>query len=149
MILLVTFNMAFTVFLVDILLLFRSSHLLPPSSDNDANANLWYLRRINWCPTLSHHQRFFFHHLIPLFFCCFLSCVFPCCICTGNRCGDSMCNKVLKCILIKQILRYSGVSCRYLFGSSKYYHWNYLTCLLLHLTMMPMPLVVPQKDKLV
>ena len=68
MILLVTFNMAFTVILADLLLLFRSSHLLPPSSDNDANANLWYLRRINWCPNLSHHQRFFFHHLIPLFF---------------------------------------------------------------------------------
>ena len=40
-----------------------------------------------------------------LFF-CFLLCVFPCCICTGNRCGDSICTKLLNHIL------------------KNYYHWN-------------------------
>ena len=55
-----------------------------------------------------------------------------------TRCGDSICTKLLKCILIKQILRYSDISCIYLLGSSKYYHWNNLTCFLLHLTIMPM-----------
>ena len=135
MILLVTFNRAFTVILAELLLLFRSSDLFAPSSDNDANRKLQYLRRRNWCPKLSHHLRFFFDSSL---FRCFLSCVFPCCICTGNRCGDSNCMKLLKCILIKQILHYSGISCIYLFGSSNYYHWIYLTCFLLHLTMTPM-----------
>ena len=72
-------------------------------------------------------------------FCYFLFCVFTCCICTGNRCGESTCTKLLKYIPIKLILHYSGISSRYLFGSSKYYHCNYLTCFLLHLMMMPVP----------
>ena len=47
-------------------------------------------------------------------FCCFLFCVFPCCICSGNKCGDRICTKLLKHILIKYILHYSGISCRFL-----------------------------------
>ena len=54
---------------------------------------------------------------------------------------DSICTKLLKRILIKHVLYYSSISCRYFVGLSKHYHCNYLTCFLHHQCQLVVPLL--------
>ena len=54
---------------------------------------------------------------------------------------DSICTKLLKRILVKHVLYYSSISCRYFVGLSKHYHCNYLTCFLHHQCQLVVPLL--------